>query len=493
MVMQTIQIRLTEEQIDVLQSLVGSGIYPSKSEAVRDAVRKYIRAWELGMPPEQIQAAEKKVEQELIKVIEEEAKQYQKVKGTVDYYPEEKAAKEYILSKLRNTERNFNFKEIETPAFETLELLTAKSGEEIKTQIFTLEKKSTEQLGLRFDLTVPAARLYIEKQKELPKPVKWFYIDKMWRYEAPQKGRLREFYQFGVELFGSDKPEADAEVISLAIDSLKNLGLTSNDIVVKLNNKKLLEGLLLQSIPKEKLEDVIRIIDKSAKISEEDFENELKKLKLDENQISDVKKIISFKGKPSEIINKISAKTEDTKSALLEINKTAGLLSAYEDFIVLDLSVARGLAYYTGTVFEIFDKNGEFRAIAGGGRYDKLIELFNGESTPATGFGMGYATLSLLLESRGLIKKQDLSPDYYVAYFPDVKKEAFELVQKLRKNNVVETDLMERKFGKQMEYANSIKAKKLIVIGENEVKSKVIKVKDMNTGLEVIKKWDEVK
>ena len=279
----------------------------------------------------------------------------------------------------------------------------------------------------------------------------------------------------------------------MAIDSLKNLGLTSNDIVVKLNNKKLLEGLLLQSIPKEKLEDVTRIIDKSAKISEEDFENELKKLKLDENQISDVKKIISFKGKPSEIINKISAKTEDTKSALLEINKTAGLLSAYEDFIVLDLSVARGLAYYTGTVFEIFDKNGEFRAIAGGGRYDKLIELFNGESTPATGFGMGYATLSLLLESRGLIKKQDLSPDYYVAYFPDVKKEAFELVQKLRKNNVVETDLMERKFGKQMEYANSIKAKKLIVIGENEVKSKVIKVKDMNTGLEVIKKWDEVK
>ncbi|MEK6886224.1 MAG: histidine--tRNA ligase, partial [Nanoarchaeota archaeon] len=374
----------------------------------------------------------------------------------------------------------------------TLELLTAKSGEEIKTQIFVLEKKSTEQLGLRFDLTVPAARLFVQKQKELPKPVKWFYIDKSWRYETPQKGRLREFYQYGVELFGSDKPEADAEVINLAIDSLKNLGLTSNDIVVKLNNRKLLEGLLLQSISKEKIEGVIKLIDKSAKISEDEFVIELKKLKLNENQISDVKKIISLKGKPSEIINRIEAKTENTKLTLLEISKTIELLSANKDFIVLDLSVARGLAYYTGTVFEIFDKNGEFRSIAGGGRYDKLVELFNGEPCPATGFGMGYATLSLLLESRGLLKKQDLSPDYYVAYFPDVKKEALELIQKLRKNNIVETDLMERKFGKQMEYANSIKAKKLIVIGSNEVKDKIIKVKDMNTGQEVIKKWDEV-
>ena len=491
MVMETIQIRLTGEQIEVLQSLVGSGIYPSKSEAVRDAVRKYIKVYETGIP-EQVETAKKKVVEEIVKIIEEETKQYQKVKGTVDYYPEEKEVQKYIFNKLRQTAVNFNFKEIETPAFETLELLTAKSGEEIKTQIFTLEKRSSEQLGLRFDLTIPAARMFIQKQKELTKPVKWFYIDKMWRYEAPQKGRLREFYQFGVEVFGSDKPEADAEIISLAIESLKSLGLTKNDFFVKINNRKLLEGLLLEIIPKEKLEDCFRLIDKSSKIKDEEFVSELKKLRLNDSQISKIKDIIKLKGRPSDVISKIEASSEQTKLALLETNKIAELLEEYEGVIVLDLSVARGLAYYSGTVFEIFDKGNELRSIAGGGRYDNLIELFKGEPTPAVGFGMGNITLGLLLESRGLLKKQDLSPDYYVAYFPDARNEALKLIAKLRKDNVVETDLMQRKFGKQMEYANSINAKKLIVIGENEVKSNLLKIKDMKTGIEETKRWDEI-
>ncbi len=491
MVMDTIQIRLTGEQIEVLQSLVGAGIYPSKSEAVRDAVRKYIKVYETGIP-EQIETAKVKVQQEFVKAIEEETKQYQKVKGTVDFYPEDKAIKETIFSKLRQTAKNFNFKEIETPAFETLELLTAKSGEEIKTQIFLLEKRSTEQLGLRFDLTIPAARLFIQKQKELPKPVKWFYIDKMWRYEAPQKGRLREFFQYGVEIFGSDKPEADAEIIALAIESLKSLGLTAKDIFVKMNNRKLLEALLLESITKDKIEDVTRLIDKSSKITQDELVAELKKLRLNDKQITDIQKLIKLKGKPSEVLNKIPLDTDSVKKAVEEVKQIIDNLSAYEDFLVLDLSIARGLAYYSGTVFEIFDRNESLRAIAGGGRYDNLIELFKGEPTPATGFGMGNVTLTLLLEEKGLLPKSELEPDYYVAYFPDVKKEALQLIQKLRENNVVETDIMQRKFGKQMEYANAIKAKRLIVIGENEVKSKQLKIKDMKSGKEEVKRWDEL-
>ncbi len=491
MVMETIQIRLTSEQIEVLQSLVGAGIYPSKSEAVRDAVRKYIRAWEQGAPPEQIQAAEKKIETELVKAITEEVKQYQKVKGAVDFYPEEKAVKETIFAKLRETATNFNFKEIETPAFETLELLTAKSGEEIKTQIFILEKRSTEQLGLRFDLTIPAARMFVEKQKELTKPVKWFYIDKMWRYEAPQKGRLREFYQFGVELFGSDKPEADAEIIALAIESLKNLGLSKRDFFVKINNRKLLESLLLEIIPREKLEDVTRLIDKSGKITEQEFVQELKKLKLNETQVAGIKNIISLKGKPADVLKKITKENETIAAAVEEVKQIIDNLGEYEEYLVLDLSVARGLAYYTGTVFEVFDREQKYRALAGGGRYDKLVELYKGQPTPATGFGMGYATLSLLLEEKGLLPKPQLEPDYFVLVIGNVKAEAQQLIQKLRKKNVVETDLMQRNFGKQMNYANSIKAKKLIVIGENEVKSRMIKIKDMATGTETTKKWDE--
>ncbi len=491
--MRTIQIRLTEEQIETLRSLVGAGIYPSTSEAVRDAVRKYIRAYEQGALPEVIEAKRQDVEKELVKVIEEETKQYQKVKGTVDFYPEEKAVKEAVFAKLRQTANKFNFKEIETPSFETLELLAAKSGEEVKNQIFLLEQKSNEQIGLRFDLTIPAARLFVQKQKELPKPVKWFYIDKMWRYEAPQKGRLREFYQFGVELFGSDKPEADAEIIKLAIESLKSLGLTNKNFFVKINSKKLLDSLLLEIIPKEKLEEITRLIDKSSKIPEEEFTAELKKAGLNENKISAIKKLISVKGKYPEVLSRIKTESEDAKYALEEAKNILELLKDYEDFIVLDLSVARGLAYYTGTVFEIFDAKESLRSIAGGGRYDKLVELYKGEPCPATGFAVGYATLKLLLEENGLLKKQDVSPDYYVAVLGDVRKEANELISRLRKNNIVETDLMQRKLGKQLEYANSIRAKKLIVIGENEINSKVIKVKDMNTGKETSIKWNEVK
>jgi len=489
--METIQIRLTEEQVYALKSLVAAGIYPSKSEAVRDAVRKYVRAWEQGSLPDQIETAQKEVEEELVKAIEEETKQYQKVKGTVDFYPEEKALKESIFSKLRDTAKNFNFKEIETPAFETLELLTAKSGEEIKTQIFILEQRSTEQLGLKFDLTIPAARLFVQKQKELSKPVKWFYIDKMWRYEAPQKGRLREFYQFGVELFGSDKPEADAEIIALAIESLKSLGLNDKNFFVKISNKKLLEGLLLAIIPKEKLEEVTRLIDKSSKITDQEFVNELRKLRINDKQILGIKDITSFKGQPDNVFSRIKTDTQDVKDALENVKQIIENLKEYEDYIVLDLSIARGLAYYTGTVFEIFDKKESLRSIAGGGRYDNLIELFKGEPTPAVGFGMGFSTLSLLLEENGLLRTPELNPDYYVAVIGDVK-EANELIQRLRKNNVVETDLMQRKFGKQMDYANSIKAKNLIVIGENEVKSRILKIKDMKTGKETEKKWEEI-
>ena len=240
MVMETIQIRLTSGLIRELDSLVARDIYPSKSEAIRDSVRRLILAKEQGAPQIIIKELEKNVEKEIKAVVQEEAKQYQRVKGGIDFYPKEKAIKEAIFRRLRKTAIRFNFQEIETPSFETLEILTARTGQEITEQIFVLEKRGNEQLGLRFDMTVPATRMFVTKQRELTKPIKWFYVTRMWRYEAPQKGRLREFYQYGCELFGSDSPKADAEVINLAIESLKNLKLTENDFFVKINNKKLI-------------------------------------------------------------------------------------------------------------------------------------------------------------------------------------------------------------------------------------------------------------
>ncbi|MFH2028231.1 MAG: histidine--tRNA ligase [Nanoarchaeota archaeon] len=401
---------------------------------------------------------------------------YKKPKGTVDFYPEDFKTKEFIFDSIRQQAINYNFKEIESPAFENLDLLTKKEGEEIKTQIFTLDKRGDEKFGLRFDLTVPTARLFIEKQKEMQKPVKWFTISRMWRYEKPQAGRLREFYQASFELFGSNKPEADAEIIKLAIDCLTSLGLTKKDFFIKLNNRQLLEGLLQDIADKKNIPELIKIIDKKDKMTEEEFNSEVKKLKIDPVKIND---ILRSDIKDLKKLNQLAQQGFDELSSILR------LLKNKKEFIKIDLSTARGLAYYTGNVFEIFDTKQEYRALAGGGRYDKMVELFGGQPTPATGFAIGYATLSLLLKDKGTIPKADLAPDYLIVTInEEVKEKAMEIADKLRKTNIVEIDLMQRNIGNQFKYAGSIKAKKVIILGPDELKQDKVKIKDMKTGKE---------
>lgn len=410
---------------------------------------------------------------------------FQKPKGTRDFYPEEMNARLAIFDRLRTIAKRYGFSEIESPAFESLKLLTAKSGSEILEQIFTLEKRGTgeEAFGLRFDITVPAARMFIEKQKELAKPVKWFYITRMWRYEAPQKGRLREFYQFGVELFGSDKPEADAECIALGIDCLLGLGLKAKDFVVKLNNRKLLQGLLYGLGIKQKIDEVIRVIDKKKKLSEKEFDLELKALELTDKQIKGIVKIVWIKDL-SEI--KETELNDEAKQGLEELKGALEMLKAYKKskFVEIDLSVARGLAYYTGTVYECFDKREGLRSIFAGGRYDNMIEQFEGEPCAATGFAMGDAVLEILLRERGLWPKIDKGPDYYVVLVGPVQSKAIEIINKLRKKYLVDYDLIRRGITKQLDYANKIKAKKVIFIGEREIWSGKLTVKDMKTGKE---------
>ena len=281
MVMDTIQIRLTKGLVEEIQKLVDKDIYSSISEAVRDAVRKLV----LGKEDKVILPEAKEIQ----KKIEKEVKwQFKGPPGTIDFYPEDMAVMKSIFRKFMEVADRYNFKQIETPAFESLDLLTRKEGEEIKNQIFVLEKKGDEEFGLRFDITVPAARMFIERQKQSSLPVKWYYLTRMWRYERPQQGRLREFYQYGTELFGSAKPEADAEIISLLIDSFVSLGLSFKDFFVKINNRKLLEGLLKDLVDSKKVFDVISIIDKKSKITDEEFVNELKKIKLNDDQFSTI-------------------------------------------------------------------------------------------------------------------------------------------------------------------------------------------------------------
>ena len=400
---------------------------------------------------------------------------YSKVKGVRDLYPVEKAVQEQVFSKMRSVAERYGFLQVEAPAIETMGLLCAKSGEEIKKQIFTLEKRGNEDLGLRFEYTAGLARMFIARQKSLTKPVKWFSVGRMWRYEQPQAARQREFYQFNVECIGSGKPESDAEVINLAIDALENLGL-KGEFIVKINNRKLLEGLLAGIVPKERVEDVIRVIDKKEKISAKEFEEEL-----------------SFLGK--EVVEQIKGLESDLeKIEGYELGSLAGeglselkqVLSLVDGPVQFDINTARGLAYYTGTVFEIYDKKQKYRALCGGGRYDSMVELFGGQSTPATGFGMGYSPVLLLLEKKGLLPEIDNRPDYFIACVSgEERKFASGIVKRLRsKGHVVEHDLQGRNLGNQLKHANSLSARKLIVIGPDEKKSGFAKVKDMQSGKE---------
>ena len=410
---------------------------------------------------------------------------FQRIKGAEDFYPTEQAIREYIYSKLDEQAKKFGFQKVDMPVIETIKLLTAKSGEEIKQQIFVLEKKGAEELGLRFDLTVPMTRMFVAKQKELQKPVKWYSINKMWRYEAPQTGRQREFSQLSAELFGSDKPEADSQCINLIIACLESLGLTEKDFTIRINNRKLLEGLLLEVTSQEKLPEIVRIVDKSSKIGEVEFAQELKKIGLDLQKIEVVKKIIKCQGPPS-ILTTIKKELNPNALATEGLTELENVLQFVDKkYITVDLSIARGLAYYTGNVYECFDKEGKYRALAGGGRYDELVQLLGGEQTPATGFAIGMETLRLLLETKGKLPMTELGPEYYIAPVNEkMLAKAMEIAAKLREKSTVDIDLMRRKLVKQFEYANSLKAKKIIIVGEKDLQEGKVTIRDLATGKE---------
>ncbi|MBD3313456.1 histidine--tRNA ligase [Candidatus Woesearchaeota archaeon] len=412
---------------------------------------------------------------------------FKKPKGTKDYYPEDMALLKNIEESLRKTAESYGFMQVESPAFESIELLTAKQGDEIREQIFTLEKKGEgkkrEEYGLRFDLTVPMTRMFIEKQKELPKPVRWFSTGIMWRYERPQAGRQREFYQLSVELFGSDRPEADAEIIRMAIDCLRNLGLKSKEFVIKINNRVLLQDFI-KSLELDNFEQVFRAIDKRLKIPEEAWNKELENASLNKEDIRKLKAFLKIKD-----IDKVSIDSKGKD----DLKKMVTLLKDRKDYIELDFSTVRGLSYYTSTVFEIFDRKGELRSIAGGGRYDNMVELFGGESCPATGFAIGFSTLALLLEENSRLPDAEVSVDYYIAPIGDkALRKAEKIADKLRKKASVELDLMGRSISKQMGYADRINAKNVIILGDDELKQKVMKIRDMKTGKERKIKIDKI-
>jgi histidyl-tRNA synthetase len=335
--------------------------------------------------------------------------------GFRDFYPADFAVRAHIMNAWRETARRYGYEEYDGPPLEPLELYIEKSGEEIVRQLYNFEDKGGRAVALRPEMTPSFARMVGARAGGMRKPIRWFSIPQLFRYERTQRGRLREHFQWNVDIVGETNPAADAEILAVALDGLRMLGLTENDIVARFNDRRMLEALLKSAgVPGDRLFAVYGVIDKMGRESRGDSAARLQK----------------EAGLGSDVADRIFAIAEadtwavglDTQSAA-EAEEHLDRLAAYTaaladlglaDYVRFDPTIVRGLAYYTGIVFEIFDRQGELRAICGGGRYDALLRTVSDTDLPAAGFGMGDVVLAELLRDRGLLADAQTKLDYYI-------------------------------------------------------------------------------
>ena len=381
----------------------------------------------------------------------------ERLPGFRDFYPEplphndvwSADARQYIFDKWRTIAKRYGFREYDGPPLEPLELFTTKSGEEIVGQLFDFVDKGKRHIALRPEMTPTLARMVAAHERNYKKPIKWFAIPQLFRYEKQQKGRLREHFQFNADLIGETDPAADAELIALLIDTLRAFGLTAEDFVIRLSSRNAWQEFFESGKRKEEsgnnAEDAyafFQIIDKLERTAPEESEKKLAALGF---TLAGVNAFIES-GKPTAELQSI-----------LDNLAARGL----KDFVKIDYQVIRGLAYYTGIVFEAFDRKGEFRAIAGGGRYNNLVKLISGGKVdlPALGFGMGDVVLAELLKARGLLPKFDSQMDVFVLIEDEALRPiSLRLVHDLRAAGyAVEYPITPAKSDKQFKRAQELK------------------------------------
>lgn len=398
-------------------------------------------------------------------------------RGTRDFLPADTARRRYVESVMRDVARKWGYSEIITPTFEHLDLFTLKSGEGIIGELYNFTDKGGREMTLRPELTAPVMRLYINELQPFPKPLKLFYFENCFRYERPQKGRFREFWQFGVELIGSGKPDSDAEVIALADAMLKAVGVKGD---MKLGNLAVIRTLLSELEP-EIVSKVMRLVDKKEYAG---LEALLEEIGAEEQLKSDLFHLIKLEGKHilPEVIKIVGNIPE-----LVNFERTLKLLDAYGVDYSLDFGIARGLDYYTGMVFEVYAEGlGAQKQVCGGGSY-QLIQLFGGGDVPSTGFGIGFDRIMEICPLTPPAPKTIM-----LISKPDVHLEAIGFVNELRKYVPVHVDLMERNFKAQLSYANSIDADYVVIVGEKELEAGKLTLRDMVSGEQELLTLEEI-
>ena len=390
----------------------------------------------------------------------------QALPGFRDFYPEDFAFRAKLMRAWRKTARSYGFVEYDGPPLEPLELYQKKSGDELVGQLYHFVDKGERPVALRAEMTPTLARMVAAKHREFRKPLKWFSMPQVFRYERQQKGRLREHFQLNCDIIGEASIEADIELISLLIDTLRNLGLTSDDFVIRLSDRQFWTHFLQQrQVPEDKWYEVFQAIDKSEREPREKIAQRL----LDNGlgALTDEIYTILEKGAEWDRLTQVSAGL-----------KARGLA----DFARIDFRIVRGLAYYTGVVFEAFDKAGVFRAIAGGGRYDDLLAKLGDEALPAAGFGMGDVVLGDLLKAKNLLQETTPELDIYVI-IPDetYRPAALGVVQTLRNlGHAVDFPLAPTKMRKQFESAEQRQARFAVIVDAKSEQG-VVEIKELAT------------
>jgi histidyl-tRNA synthetase len=387
--------------------------------------------------------------------------------GFRDFYPEQLAERAHIIGVWRDVARRFAFVEYDGPPLEPLELYTKKSGDEIVGQLYSFTDKGGREVSLRPEMTPTLARMAAAKANALRKPIRWFSVPQLFRYERQQRGRLREHFQLNVDIIGEPDVTADAELLAVAIEIMHGCGLSASDVRARVSDRRLLRAILATlGVGDDRSGAVFTVVDKLARQPRDVSRGKLHEAGLRDDAID-----ILFEALGSTTLDDIERRFSDSTEVQLIVSQMRRYFECLEalgvlEWVTIDLTIVRGLAYYTGLVFELFDATGELRAICGGGRYDTLLKSLGGVDLPALGFGMGDVVLGELLRDRGLLPKHAGGPQVWVAaesveQCNDVRRAA----TALRRHGVsVEYALREQPLMKQVKAAKSAGAEWVLTL-----------------------------
>ncbi len=408
----------------------------------------------------------------------------QGVRGTRDFYPEDMRLRNWLFQKFHASSLSHGFEEYDSPIIEHEELYTRKQGEEITQQLYNFEDKGGRKISLRPEMTPSLARMVMARSGALPLPIKWYSIPQCWRYERTQRGRGREHYQWNVDIWGMEGIEADAELLSVMVHMFTSVGLTHDDVVVRVSSRKVLEEVLGSlGIEGDSFTKTCVIVDKMDKLPEETVSAQLSDLGISDSSIAIIQSVLSVTELPE-----LRDILPPDSMAVSELERLFQLLESYgiSEWTTFDASVVRGLAYYTGPVFEAQDRGGKLRAICGGGRYDKLIGTLGGRDLPATGFGFGDMVIMELLSDKGLLP--DISSrvsDVVFSMDESLRGAAMEVSSKLREaGRTVDLVLEPKKMKWVFKHAERTGADRLVMVMPAEWDSGKVRIKDLQTGEE---------